>query len=111
LAHGARKSVALTSRRSLRELFGFLTDVIDSETVQARTMTKSASPPWIGTAEAPLPAERAFVVQFRSQAEAGGELFVGRAEHIASGAVERFASAQALIAFIAKVLAPPEVLP
>jgi hypothetical protein len=57
--------------------------------------------------EAPLPAERAFVVQLRPQADPGGELFVGRAEHIASGTAARFASADGLIAFITKVLAPP----
>jgi hypothetical protein len=55
---------------------------------------------------APLPAERAFVVQFRAQADPSGDLFVGRAEHIASGAEARFGSAEELIAFITKVLAP-----
>lgn len=61
--------------------------------------------------EAPLPPERAFVVQLRAQADPTGELFVGRAEHLASGAAERFASAEDLIAFIAKVLAPASLLP
>jgi hypothetical protein len=56
--------------------------------------------------DAPLPPERAFVVQLRAQAEPSGELFVGRAEHIASGADGRFNSAEELLAFITKVLAP-----
>jgi hypothetical protein len=56
--------------------------------------------------QAPLPAERAFVVQLRAQTDPGAELFVGRVEHIASGDAARFNSAQYLLAFIAKVLAP-----
>jgi hypothetical protein len=55
--------------------------------------------------EAPLPAERAFVVQLRAQAAPSADLFVGRVEHIASGDAARFDSAQALLAFITKVLA------
>ena len=54
--------------------------------------------------EAPLPAERAFVVQLRAQSDPAGNLFVGRAEHMASGVAERFGSAAELIAFIQKVL-------
>jgi len=54
---------------------------------------------------APLPVERAFVVQLRASTPAGEEPFAGRAEHIASGAVARFASAESLIAFIKGVLA------
>ena len=57
---------------------------------------------------APLPAERAFVVQLRDQSDPAGELFVGRAEHMASGTAERFTSAADLLAFIAKVLAPDQ---
>lgn len=57
--------------------------------------------------EAPLPADRAFVVQLRAQADASADLFVGRVEHIASGAAVRFASTEALILFIKKALAPP----
>src|SRR5262249_37734991 len=41
--------------------------------------------PSIPTSEAPLPPERAFVVQLRSLTDPAGELFVGRVEHIASG--------------------------
>jgi hypothetical protein len=57
--------------------------------------------------QAPLPADRAFVVQLRSPSGPEGDLFLGRAEHLASGAAERFASAEELISFIARVLAPP----
>jgi hypothetical protein len=54
---------------------------------------------------APLPAGRAFVVQLRDT-EPTGELFVGRAEHMASGTAERFSCAAELIGFIARMLAP-----
>ena len=54
---------------------------------------------------APLPAERAFVVQLRAETEPAGELFVGRAEHMASGSAERFTCAAELIEFIARTLA------
>ena len=53
--------------------------------------------------EAPLPPERAFVVQLRPQADPGGEIFVGRVEHIASGEFVRFGSAAELLAFMANV--------
>lgn len=55
--------------------------------------------------EAALPAERAFVIQFRAQPD-GGDLFVGRVEHMASGAACRFGSVEELVAFVGKVLAP-----
>lgn len=54
---------------------------------------------------APLPAERAFVVQLRAETEPAGELFVGRAEHMASGSAGRFTCAAELIEFIARTLA------
>jgi len=60
--------------------------------------------------EVPLPAERAFVVQFRAGGQPGKSLFVGRAEHIASGDAARFGSVEELTAFIEKVLAPPRSL-
>jgi hypothetical protein len=70
-------------------------------------MEKKTTRLWaLEATEAPFPAERAFVVQFRAQADPSEELFVGRVEHMASGAAERFASGEALIAFITKVLAP-----
>jgi hypothetical protein len=55
-------------------------------------------------AGAPLPAARAFVVQLRAETEPAGELFIGRAEHLASGTAERFTCAAELIEFIARVL-------
>jgi hypothetical protein len=68
-------------------------------------MKKMAAPGQASEAtEAPLPAERAFVVQLRAQHDLSGNLFIGRVEHIASGAAERFGSAEELIAFITKVL-------
>jgi hypothetical protein len=69
---------------------------------QKMTTTKKG----IGGAEVPLPVERAFVVQFRAETHFGRNLFVGRAEHIASGDTTRFGSVEELTAFIAKVLAP-----
>ena len=57
--------------------------------------------------EAPLRLERAFVVQLREQPDPAANLFVGRAEHLVSGASERFTCAADLLAFITKVLAPP----
>jgi hypothetical protein len=66
--------------------------------------TKPTHPPGLEATQAPFPAERAFVVQLRAQAASSGDLFVGRAEHIASGAEVRFGSAEDLIAFITKVL-------
>jgi len=53
---------------------------------------------------APLPAERAFVVQLRAETDPAGELFVGRAEHMASGSAESFTCAAELIEFIARTL-------
>jgi len=53
--------------------------------------------------ELPFPPERAFVVQLRRQADQGGDLFVGRVEHIASGEFVRFESAAQLLAFMANV--------
>jgi hypothetical protein len=53
--------------------------------------------------DAPLPPERAFVVQLGPLDDPRGEVLVGRVEHITSGAVGRFASAAALIAFFAQI--------
>lgn len=53
--------------------------------------------------ETPLLPERAFVVQLRTQAEPDDEIFFGRVEHIASGAVRRFTSAAELLASIAEL--------
>jgi len=67
--------------------------------------TKATPRPGPEASQAPLPAERAFVVQFRAQADPSRELFVGRAEHFASGAAVRFGSPEELIGFITDVLA------
>jgi hypothetical protein len=61
--------------------------------------------PLEAVSESPLPPDRAFVVQLRAQGDAGAQLFVGRVEHIASGAAERFDSAEGLITFVTRVLA------
>jgi len=63
------------------------------------------------TSESPLPAGRAFVVQLRTQSGPTADLFVGRVEHIASGEAQRFASADELLGFMTKVLAPAEPSP
>jgi len=49
----------------------------------------------------PFPYDRAFVIQFGSEADVGGGPVVGRAEHVASGRSKRFRSLDELIAFIA----------
>jgi hypothetical protein len=56
--------------------------------------------------EVPLPPERAFVVQLRPLTDPAGELFVGRIEHVASGAVFRFRSAAELTGFIEQICEP-----
>lgn len=51
-----------------------------------------------------LPANRAFVVQFRTAEGDGSEASAGRVEHLVSGQATRFASVEELLAFIARVL-------
>ena len=53
----------------------------------------------------PLPIQRAFVVQFRAEAEVERGPFVGRVEHVVSGEATRFSSLEELVAFMARVLA------
>ena len=66
------------------------------------------------SAEAPsaLSPHRAFVVQFRAEADVGQGQCTGRVEHVVSGQAARFASLEELLAFIAQVLAtvraPPQ---
>jgi len=67
---------------------------------------KTTQGPSPEAAETPLPADRAFVVQVRAQADPKRDLIVGRVEHIASGEAARFGSAGDLIAFITRVLTP-----
>jgi len=55
--------------------------------------------------QAPLPVGRAFVIQLRGQSD-GADPFVGRVEHIASGAATRFDCLDDLVAFLLSVLAP-----
>jgi hypothetical protein len=52
-----------------------------------------------------LPVQRAFVVQFRTEAEVERGPFVGRVEHVVSGEAARFSSLDELLAFMARVLA------
>ena len=51
-----------------------------------------------------LPADRAFVLQLRLETDADADPFVGRVEHIASGAAEQFVSVADLIRFVKRVL-------
>jgi hypothetical protein len=54
---------------------------------------------------------RAFVVQFRAEADIAHDRCTGRVEHVVSGQAPHFASLEELLAFIARVLttvrAPP----
>jgi hypothetical protein len=50
--------------------------------------------------ERPLSPARAFVVQFREQADGADKGFTGRVEHMLSGRAARFASAEELLAFL-----------
>lgn len=69
-------------------------------------MLKSRSGP-VEAPQYPLPADRAFVVQFRPSAGSGPAPFAGRIEHIASGAAGPFASVEELVGFVTQVLTPP----
>ena len=64
----------------------------------------TAGAPRFADPGAPLPVERAFVIQLRAPAASGGELFVGRAEHIASGVATRFGCVTELLDFVRQVL-------
>ena len=59
----------------------------------------------------PLPARRAFVVQFRAEADVELGQFVGRVEHVVSGQAASFRSLQELEAFFARVLTRPSAEP
>lgn len=58
-----------------------------------------------------LPRQRAFVLQFRTQADLSRQHYVGRVEHVASGRATRFRSLDELLAFLAQVLSslPPQL--
>lgn len=53
---------------------------------------------------AALPPERAFVIQLLAPADGEAALFVGRAEHVATGEAAPFASVGELVAFVRHVL-------
>ncbi len=57
-----------------------------------------------------LPADRAFVLQFRQRATVQGGYVDGRIEHITSGEAALFHSLEELVTFLEHVLAarPPE---
>lgn len=56
------------------------------------------------TKEPTLPTNRAFVVQFRSQAEATPPRYEGRVEHLVSGQATHFQSWEELQRFIEQIL-------
>jgi hypothetical protein len=51
-----------------------------------------------------LPANRAFVVQFRALTSEGSPTYDGRVEHLVSGQEARFHSLEELLAFMVRVL-------
>ena len=51
-----------------------------------------------------LPAQRAFVVQFRSEAMLEQDHWHGRVEHVVSGQACQFQSLEELLSFFARVL-------
>jgi hypothetical protein len=51
-----------------------------------------------------LPVQRAFVVQFRAEADVEQGKFAGRVEHVVSGQATRFYSLDELLAFFAQIL-------
>jgi hypothetical protein len=51
-----------------------------------------------------LPANRAFVVQLHADAQLEQGDCKGRVEHLTSGDADHFASAEALLAFMARIL-------
>jgi hypothetical protein len=55
-----------------------------------------------------LPANRAFVVQFRAQLTDAASTYEGRVEHLLSGQVARFHSLEELLAFMVRVLTDVE---
>jgi hypothetical protein len=63
--------------------------------------------PWTsdGRPRAPLPAERAFVVQLRADADLGSGAITGRIEHVSSGAAALFDSVEQLIAWMRDAVA------
>ena len=56
-------------------------------------------------ASSPLVPQRAFVVQFRAEADVKQRHLVGRTGYVASGQVVHFSSLEKLLTFVAQVLA------
>jgi hypothetical protein len=69
---------------------------------------RAAGSPRFPHAGVPFPPERAFVIQLRASAAAGDDHFVGRAEHIASGAAAHFGCVRELVDFVRQVLSAGE---
>jgi hypothetical protein len=59
------------------------------------------------TDKSPLPPERAFVVQFRPEADLQRRQWAGRVEHVVSGQAAHFQSLEELKDFLTRVLASP----
>ena len=57
-----------------------------------------------GPDDRPLPANRAFVVQFRLVTDAGKDIFQGRIEHLASGKADYFSNERELHDLIGELL-------
>jgi hypothetical protein len=72
--------------------------------VKTRTRRQPLLAPVPLEAERPLSPARAFVVQFREEAEATRGGFAGRVEHMVTGRATRFHSPEELLAFFAQVL-------
>ena len=58
-----------------------------------------------GRPRAPLPVERAFVVQLRADADLGEGAVSGRIEHVSSGAAALFESVEQLLAWMREAVA------
>jgi len=54
----------------------------------------------------PLPTNRAFVLQFRAEADVQQGRFDGRIEHVVSGQTAHFHSLEELVEFLTQVLPP-----
>jgi len=58
-----------------------------------------------------LPVRRAFVVQFRAEADVERGRFEGRVEHVMSGQSSRFHSLDELLVFMARILTKGRIEP
>ena len=56
--------------------------------------------------KSPLPTNRAFVLQFRAEADVQQGRFDGRIEHVVSGQTAHFHSIEELVEFLAQALPP-----